>query len=446
MSTMLPMLTEFTLSNFKSYRNSRLMIGSLTVMIGANASGKSNILEALRFLHWLANGYQLSAIQSAINIDRFIRGRVDDLCYQGESSFTIGCHLDSSEWNQFEITINVHEGEMKITHEQIAGANDLPLYTYIVDPVIQEERKNSQFLHYIDVTFNDVSKSNGDSKVQCDNRMAIFTQLDRSAFTNGDLKRFQTNSRETIHQYQSTLQNILFLEAIPNKMRGYSYKSDLVFLKDGSNLSSILFHLWENKPDERQTILNLIQSLPEQAIDGLDFIFGPRNEVMVRLSETFGHNRHYYEAALLSDGTLRVLAIAAAMLYVLEGSLVVIEEIDNGIHPSRAQHLITSIQEIAKRRNLRVLISTHNPALMDAIPNDALGDVVFCYRDPVVGDSRLVRLGDLDDLPSLILQGSLGNLVTKGVVDRFVKSPHTPEDKKKKALAWLTRMQEYSNE
>ncbi|MHC5832691.1 MAG: AAA family ATPase, partial [Nostoc sp.] len=81
--------------------------------------------------------------------------------------------------------------------------------------------------------------------------------------------------------------------------------------------------MWENNPDNQQAILNFIQSLPEQAIDGLDFLFGPRDEVMVRLAETFGNNRRYCEAALLSDGTLRVLAITAAMLSATEGSLVV---------------------------------------------------------------------------------------------------------------------------
>jgi predicted ATPase len=207
-----------------------------------------------------------------------------------------------------------------------------------------------------------------------------------------------------------------------------------------------LFDLCNNRPGNKQEILNLIQSLPEQAIDELDFISGPLGEVMVRLSETFGDTRHNYEAALLSDGTLRVLAIAAAMLSATEGSLIVIEEIDNGVHPSRVKSLITSIQEIAKRRNLQVLISTHNPALMDAIPDAALGDVVFCYRDTSMGDSRLIRLGDLDEFPGLISQGSLGQLVTKGVVDRFIKSPHTPEDRKQRSIAWLKRLEEHKNE
>ncbi len=438
------MLTEFTLANFKSYRKSSLQLGSLTLLIGANASGKSNVLEGLRFLCWLAKGHQLNTIQSAINVNRAIRGRVDDLCYRGESSFTISCRLGIEVRSQLNLTIGVNNGEMKITGEQIFDVDGSPLY--IMDSMAQNP-PDSSWPYEIDVILDDFSEGQNGSGVVCDNRMAMFTQLDKSLWKKGFTQEgIIEESIKTTLEYRRVLQNILFLDAIPTQMRNYSYKSDWHLQENGVNLSSALFHLCENQPKNKQEILKLIQSLPEQLIDELDFLFGPRDEVMVRLSETFGDTRYYYEAALLSDGTLRVLAIAAAMLSAAENSLIVIEEIDNGVHPSRVKSLITSIQEIAKRRNLQVLISTHNPALMDSIPDTALGDVVFCYRDPTVGDSRLMRLGDLDEFPGLIFQGSLGQLVTEGIVDRLIKSPHTPEDRKQQAMAWLSRLQEYENE
>ncbi len=42
-----------------------------------------------------------------------------------------------------------------------------------------------------------------------------------------------------------------------------------------------------------------------------------------------------------------------------------------------------------------------------------------------------MRLSDLNDYPGLVAQGPLGELVTNGIVDRFVKSPVTPEEKNK---------------
>ena len=158
---------------------------------------------------------------------------------------------------------------------------------------------------------------------------------------------------------------------------------------------------------------------------------------MLQLEETFGGTPAPYDASLLSDGTLRVLAIAAAMLSAQEGSLVVIEEIDNGVHPSRARHLLDSIRSIAERRKLRVLLSTHNPAMLDALPDGAVPDVVFCYRDPESGASKLIRMHEIPDVPELLVQGPLGHLMTSGALERFVKTHRGSEARKQKAKVWL---------
>ena len=146
---------------------------------------------------------------------------------------------------------------------------------------------------------------------------------------------------------------------------------------------------------------------------------------MVSLTETFGGSSTPYEAPLLSDGTLRVLAIAAGILS-SPGPVVVIEEIDNGVHPSRAAQLLDQMSRVAKKRNLRVLISSHNPALLDALPDDAVPDVVFCYRDPEDGSSRLTSLSDIPDYPELVAQGTVGHLMTHRIIERFVKERPEP--------------------
>lgn len=122
----------------------------------------------------------------------------------------------------------------------------------------------------------------------------------------------------------------------------------------------------------------------------------------------------------------------------------VIEEIDNGTHPSRAAPLLEHISDIAKRRDLRVLISSHDPALLDATPNEAVGDVVFCYRDDKTGASRLTRLADLAGYPRLVARAPLGRLMTQGVVDRFIKQMPTPAERKREAKRWLERVRRES--
>ena len=95
---------------------------------------------------------------------------------------------------------------------------------------------------------------------------------------------------------------------------------------------------------------------------------------MVQLQETFEALRRSDDVVAL-DGTLRVPHRRCDALGPPEGSLVVIENTDNGVHPSRARHLLDSIRSVAERRKLRVLLSTHNPTMLDALPDAAVPDV-----------------------------------------------------------------------
>jgi predicted ATPase len=244
---------------------------------------------------------------------------------------------------------------------------------------------------------------------------------------------------QTARTLREMLEQILFLDPNPSRMRDYSFIVNKTLQGDGANLSSVLYDLCENQ-GEKQAILAFIQALPEQDIRDVKFITTPRNEVMLQLTESFAQQERTWDAALLSDGTLRVLAIVAALLSAPKNAMVVIEEIDNGVHPSRARMLLENIQKIVRQRNLQVLLTTHNPALLDALPIAAVPDVVCCYRDPKQGDSRLIKLSDVRDYPELVSQGPVGTLMTRGVLDHYLKNPRSAAQKKKENLAWLENM------
>lgn len=158
---------------------------------------------------------------------------------------------------------------------------------------------------------------------------------------------------------------------------------------------------------------------------------------MAQLTESFGEVTTEFDVTLLSDGTLRVLAAAAAVLSAPEGGVVVLEEMDAGVHPSRARKLLRDLTAAAGRRNVRILTTSHDPALLDAVPDEALGDIVFCYRDPESGASSLVRLQDIPRYPELIAQGPVGQLMTRGIIERIVKDRTSPEERTQRALDWL---------
>lgn len=428
------MLKAITLEGFKSYRSARLPLAPLTVLIGANASGKSNAIEGMRLLSWMAQGHRLSSIQYAIQSgDQVVRGTIDALAHEQGDSFSLGAESSAKEWNRLTLTLTRRSDGLHVTHETLTHERaSVPLYS--LDQPSKDRGTD------VGVAYNNFARGHNKPRVTCSDQTAIFTQLTSPAAFESTYKKSRTHIPEATKQLEHWLTSMLFLDPVPARMRNYAFPSESVMQGDGSNLSAVLYNLWGADAttllDNRQHILSFIQSLPEQDIHHLSFLTEPRGGVMVQLTETFGGISRDMDASLLSDGTLRVLSIAAALLSAPEGSLVVIEEIDNGIHPSRARHLLAKLREIAERRNLRVLLSTHNPALLDALPDSALPDVVFCYRDPKDGDSRLTRLQELQDYPELIAQDSLGALVTSGTLERFVKYP-TPMDRQAKAMAWL---------
>lgn len=426
------MLTQIHIKNFKSYQNQILHLAPLTLMIGANASGKSNALEAFRFLAWLAQGQKLSVLKQRVDdSEQILRGQVRDLGYLNTRSFTLGCQTDDDSWNHYEVEILLCDDELHISQETITS----PKESF---PLFKIEQPSSGLGTDVRVAYNNFARGGRKPQISCTDQIAILNQLASSAMFESGHKKAQQEIPKTTNKFQRLLANTLFLDPIPSLMRDDSHP-ETQLRGDCKNLSGVLFRLCQN-PHIKSQIIEFIRSLPEQNITDLNFQEGLRGSRLVELVENFGGTERRWAADVLSDGTLRVLAISAALLSAPEGSTVVIEEVDNGVHPSRAKQLLATMREQASQRNVRLLLTTHNPALMDALPDSALGDVIFCYRSQTTGDSQLARFSDLNDYPGLVSQGPLGELVTNGVVDRFVKSPVTPEQKKQKALDWLEKM------
>jgi predicted ATPase len=291
----------------------------------------------------------------------------------------------------------------------------------------------------VTVRYDNFARGGIKPQIPCSDQQAIFTQLETPA-------RFSTRTAQreiprVVGSYRQFLEDILFLDPSPRAMRRYSFIVDKNLKDDGANLSSVLYDLCE---EQRRTdqVLEFIRALPEQDIGGIGFLVTQRKEVMVQPSETFAGHERTWDAGLLSDGTLRVLAIAAALLSAHEGALVIVEEIDNGVHPSRAGILLDNIQRVAKDRKIRVLVTTHNPALLDALPVSAVPDVVCCYRDPEAGDSHLIRLDKIKNYPELVAQVPLGQLMTRGIIDRYLKDSRSAEDERTHALDWLEQLEQ----
>ena len=124
----------------------------------------------------------------------------------------------------------------------------------------------------------------------------------------------------------------------------------------------------------------------------------------------------------MSDGTLRFLAILTALLTRPRGSLLVIEEVDNGLHPSRSELLLDMLRQVGRERGVDIMVTTHNPALLDAMGTAMVQFITVAHRDPSTGTSCLTLLEDIRQLPKLLAQGRVGRLSSQGLIEQALKT------------------------
>jgi predicted ATPase len=230
--------------------------------------------------------------------------------------------------------------------------------------------------------------------------------------------------QEGAKRVRTQLQKIFVFDPIPSHMREYTPLSEHL-LNDGSNIAGVLAGLEEPRKSEvEEQLTQQLKTLPERDIQRIwtETVGKFNTDAMLYCEEGWQHQpTHEIDARSMSDGTLRYLAIVTALLTRELGSLLVIEEIDNGLHPSRARLLINMLQSLGKARQIDIIITTHNPALLDAAGVKMMPYITVAHRDNTTGISQLTLLEDLESLPKLMARGNLGQLTTEGRIESALK-------------------------
>jgi len=78
------------------------------------------------------------------------------------------------------------------------------------------------------------------------------------------------------------------------------------------------------------------------------------------------------------------------------------------------------LKDIGKQRNIDILITTHNPALMDELGIEMIPFIQVIHRSNEKGTSVITLLEDLKNLPKLLAHGSLGTLTSKGEIEKSI--------------------------
>ena len=133
--------------------------------------------------------------------------------------------------------------------------------------------------------------------------------------------------------------------------------------------------------------------------------------------------RGEYSEFHMASGERSILRLSMEIAE-LKDALVLIDEVETGLHPYIQKLLMLNLQSIAKRQNLQVIVTTHSPVVLDCVPPEGR---VFLERDKKSHDVReakhlrdtmqKIMYGQVDDKLSIICEDVIAEAVIRGVVE-----------------------------
>jgi predicted ATPase len=327
-------IERLRVEKYRSLRDVDLPLHALNLLIGTNASGKSNILDALRFL---GQGVQEKDFARAIGS----RGNVVQLAWKGAQADYVLLETHFSEGpKKFSWSVKVDRQGFEY---------DLSESLYLVPPDNTPPPQLLQSDNGSGWWWSDISKRVKLSLPQQSGCALAAAAVDES-FSGREVAAF-VNKWGFFDPSPAFLRRATF----PNEDDGP--RLDPI----GRNLAGRLYGIKESRPE-----------IFERIVSATNDVLGVPEEIILRRQEDDG--RIYFvqkEAGLdypvhqlqASSGTLRMLALMTALLGEDDIRLVGIEEPENYVHPNALEAFARYLQ-IAKDR-VQILITTHSPLLLN---------------------------------------------------------------------------------
>ena len=130
-----------------------------------------------------------------------------------------------------------------------------------------------------------------------------------------------------------------------------------------------------------------------------------------------------YSEFHMSSGERTILRISKDISE-LQNALVLIDEVDTGLHPYTQQQAMLELQRSALRQNLQIVVASHSPVVLDSVPPEAR---IFLDRDEITGEVRRAPLyrdifqkalyGQSRDQLSILCEDAVAEGVIRGVLD-----------------------------
>jgi predicted ATPase len=336
--------------NFKSLRDVDIELGKKNVLVGANMSGKSNLLDCLKFLsHVCLNGVTKALLD---------RGGFHEVAWKGDNPGPISFRL-IIEQGETKATKRTYEYEISI----IGSPTGL----------ISIERERLTFKTDREVSTTLIDLRNGLGKLMHADGSVAFTATDagRSAL------EYEVPGWEGM-EVKGGISRWRFYHLIPAAMKQVGHAVAQRFLtQNGDNFSSWLMTLQTGHPEE----FRLMKQAAKDSLPGLEEILSPPTQFATTYVLTREHDlRQPVSIWNMSDGEIIFLAWLSLTFAPPElgAPLFCVEELENHLHP---RLLETLVEVVNQRQNelgsqaAQTIVTTHSPYLVDKVSLDEL--VVF---------------------------------------------------------------------
>ncbi len=378
------MLAHVRLVDFKGFVDEAVDLGPLTLVVGANAAGKSNLFDALRFLSKLPTMPLGDILDGKGDGSDWpgIRGGFAEVARFGCSAFEL-----ESCWHA------AHNGGPRAAWHAIRCSSD-----GVQAAGIEKER---------------IGAAPGDE---------IEEHLAAGALdpVMGGLSCLYAAALPQAEPFAALLRDafgkVQLLDPRPERMRGYGRRGQ-PFGRHGHNLSGILADLCAD-PSEHQGVVDWLVELCAPEVQDLDFITVPDLGDVIAVAVERGGKR--ISVRSLSDGTLRFLGLLVALRTAPPGSCLLIEDLDMGLHPTRIRLLVEYLEAVTRDRQVQVVATTHSPAVLQWLGSGALNDVVLCAIVPEREGTRLRRLRDLPAFEQIVERKGIDALFSSGWLELAV--------------------------
>ena len=391
------MIERIVIENFKSLRKVDLSLGRVNLFIGANATGKSNVLDAFRVLAGIGHGFTINEILNGKSKSATgemwerVRGGTEHACFAGsdgtgEVAIEVHGKWDAGfarNWPEgWEYRISFLPNDRgRVTDEYIDTKQwryhhrDLPEFFYANPslPVLGMERE-------------------------------IWRRKEKVG------KLSEVDISYWLLKLAEMFGNAQRIDLVPKELRNYSRDEWAGRMGDHGEDFAAVVNLICDEEHTKDAYLAWLRELRPEQIDDVGSTAGAVGDWMFMVRE----NGRTFPAPVLSEGTLRFAALTAAFFQDSMPGIMMIEEIENGIHPSRIQILLELMRSQAEYRKTQVLATTHSATILDWLQEEDYKTTFLCRRDESTGESRICSLTDVPHFMDAVRKKPASELFSEG--------------------------------